>query len=352
MDRSIIKSNRIVLFDLIKCFAIFMVIWGHCIGQLTQTDCSQLPVYRIIYSFHMPLFMLISGYFASNSMNLSFKVFLAKKFRQLIYPCIIWGAMIWLVIESMHSFCYNRDTIDLWGLLVDFYWFGDFWFLKSCFICYLIAYIGFHSGMSKKYWMPVSLIISQGISPFYISFMYPCFIIGIELHQNKSLFLKIYNHYWITAISFLIMLFLYTENTWNRSHGIPSNILNADFQAWIQLITYRLFRLFIGIIGSIYFFLTFFKFFKRISNGKLIDFFSDCGRYTLELYILQTLVLERIITHYLQFNNVNQLLYNFFITPIISIIILLSLMFITKHIYKHQIIGKVLFGTVKFSAKI
>lgn len=352
MDRSIIKSNRIVLFDLIKCFAIFMVIWGHCIGQLTQTDCSQLPVYRIIYSFHMPLFMLISGYFASNSMNLSFKVVLAKKFRQLIYPCIIWGAMIWLVIESMYSFCYNRDTIDLWGLLVDFYWFADFWFLKSCFICYLLAYIGSHSGISKKYWIPISLLISQGISPFYISFMYPCFIIGIELHQNKSLFLKINNHYWVIAISFLIMLFLYTENTWNRSHGIPSNILNADFQAWIRLMTYRLFRLFIGIIGSIYFFLTFFKYFRRISNGKLIDYFSDCGRYTLELYILQTLVLERIITHYLQFNNVNQLLYNFFITPIISIIILLSLMYVIKHIYKHQIIGKILFGTVKFSAKI
>lgn len=324
-----------------------MVIWGHCIGELTKTDCSQLPVYRIIYSFHMPLFMLISGYFASNSMNLSFKAFLAKKFRQLIYPCIIWGAIIWLFIESMHSFCYNRDSVDVWGLLVDFYWFADFWFLKSCFICYLLAYIGFHSRLNKKYWIPLSLLISQGISPFSISFMYPCFIIGIEFHQNKSLFLKINNHYWVIAISFLIMLFLYTENTWNRSHGIPSNILNADFQTWIQLIISRLFRLFIGIFGGIYFFQTFFNYFRRSSNGKLAALFGDCGRYTLELYIIQTIVLERIITHYLQFNNVNQLLYNFFITPIISIIILITLMFITKCIYKHKIIGKILFGTVK-----
>jgi uncharacterized membrane protein YeiB len=147
------------------------------------------------------------------------------------------------------------------------------------------------------------------------------------------------------------MLFFYSENSWNKSHGIPPNILYADLNTWIQLIIYRLFRLFIGIIGSIYFFLTFSILFRRIPKGKLITFFSDCGRYTLELYILQAIILERIITHYLQFDNLNQLLYNFVITPIISIITLLLLMFFTKCIYKHQIIGKLLFGTIKYSTK-
>ena len=340
-------SNRIPLFDTMKCFAIFLVIWGHCIGQLTQTDCSQLPIYRIIYSFHMPLFMLISGYFASNSMHLSFKPFLAKKFRQLIYPCIIWGLITWLFIESVHSFCYNRDSINIWGILLDFYWFADFWFLKSCFICYFLAYIGFHSRLSKKYWIPLSLIISQGISPFFISFMYPCFIIGLELHQNKSFFKKINNLYWGIAISFLIMLFFYTEDVWNKSHGIPSNILNADFLTWIPVITYRLFRLLIGIIGSVFIFLTFSNYYSRITKNKSITYVCYFGRYTLEIYILQAIILERIIAQYLQFNNVNQLLYNFVITPVIAITILLSLMFFTNCIYYYRLIGKILFGAVK-----
>ncbi|WP_288275726.1 acyltransferase family protein [uncultured Prevotella sp.] len=340
-------SNRILLFDAMKCFAIFLVIWGHCIGQLTQTDFSQLPMYRIIYSFHMPLFMLISGYFASNSMHLSLKPFLVKKFRQLIYPCIIWGFIIWFFIESVHSFRYNRDSINIWGILMDFYWFADFWFLKSCFICYFLAYIGFHSRLSKKYWIPLSLIISQGISPFFISFMYPCFIIGLELHQNKSFLKKIKNLYWGIAISFLIMLFFYTEDVWNKSHGIPSNILNADFLTWIPVITYRLFRLLIGIIGSVFIFLTFSNYYSRITKYKSITYVCYFGRYTLEIYILQAIILERIIAQYLQFNNVNQLLYNFVITPVIAITILLSLMFFTNCIYYYRLIGKILFGAVK-----
>ena len=153
--------------------------------------------------------------------------------------------------------------------------------------------------------------------------------------------------YWGIAISFLIMLFFYTEDVWNKSHGIPSNILNADFLTWIPVITYRLFRLLIGIIGSVFIFLTFSNYYSRITKNKSITYACYFGRYTLEIYILQAIILERIIAQYLQFNNVNQLLYNFVITPVIAITILLSLMFFTNCIYYYRLIGKILFGAVK-----
>lgn len=51
--------KRIEWIDIVKFIGIFLVILGHSISA----DNKQLEVYRnFIYSFHMPLFIFISGY--------------------------------------------------------------------------------------------------------------------------------------------------------------------------------------------------------------------------------------------------------------------------------------------------
>lgn len=60
----ITKTDRVLYLDLLKCFAIFLVIWGHSIQYFKSTAYFDEPIYRIIYSFHMPLFMALSGYFS------------------------------------------------------------------------------------------------------------------------------------------------------------------------------------------------------------------------------------------------------------------------------------------------
>ena len=57
----IIRNN---IIDSPKGFAILLMVFGHLI-QFTSIDNSYLsnPIYIFIYSFHMPLFMMISGFF-------------------------------------------------------------------------------------------------------------------------------------------------------------------------------------------------------------------------------------------------------------------------------------------------
>ena len=129
-------KERIGSFDILKCLAIFLVIWGHCIGSLTNAGNGSDVVYRVIYSFHMPLFMMMSGYFATSSMESASWPFFKKKFIQLIWPCVVWGGLCWAFLESTNSFHYGNPTFSIGGLFSDFYWLSDFWFLKSCFICY------------------------------------------------------------------------------------------------------------------------------------------------------------------------------------------------------------------------
>lgn len=48
------KPQRIEWIDSVRGFAMFLVIWGHCVGRAPETDL-------LIYAFHMPLFFAVSG---------------------------------------------------------------------------------------------------------------------------------------------------------------------------------------------------------------------------------------------------------------------------------------------------
>lgn len=61
--------KRDIFYDIVKGIAIVLVVFGHCIqyGSGEHYENARLFMdewlYKLIYSFHMPLFALISGYF-------------------------------------------------------------------------------------------------------------------------------------------------------------------------------------------------------------------------------------------------------------------------------------------------
>lgn len=61
-------SNRIESLDFVKFVAILLVCIGHCYAKVPALESS---LHSIIYSFHMPLFMLVCGYFSVRSLELS-----------------------------------------------------------------------------------------------------------------------------------------------------------------------------------------------------------------------------------------------------------------------------------------
>lgn len=334
-------------FDMMKFFAIFLVIWGHCVGEFLSSDRSESALYRYIYSFHMPLFMTISGYFACSSMTMGVYDFIAKKFRQLIYPCLVWGGILWIVLECANSFHYGNPQFSFVGLLTDYYWLSDFWFLKSCFICYLLAYAGVRSGLSRKYWAILTLVISQVISPFFVSFMYPCFLLGMELRQNSVLMKKVLSGQYVLSALFLVMLAFWSRDVWNQSHGLPPGLMHAETSVWAVTIYSRLFRLLIGIVGGLSVIPVFMNLFKTVSSHSLVRTCCDWGKYTLEVYILQSLVLEKSLGHYISLDDMHPFLFNCVVTPIASCAVLVCCILIIKQIYKWGFLGKMLFGSAK-----
>lgn len=82
-----IRSRNAVV-DACKGFAILLVVLGHVLqSHLSQPDDNWL--YRIIYSFHMPLFFLLSGWVAKPESKGRIK----KTFLRLIPPTFSWYAI-------------------------------------------------------------------------------------------------------------------------------------------------------------------------------------------------------------------------------------------------------------------
>lgn len=132
-------KERILYWDVIKCFAIFMVVWGHSI-EFLQPDTSKGwsdPVAAMIMSFHMPLFMTVSGYFAKSVFYSGIKEMITKKSRQLLLPSV----SIYFLIGVILIFLRRQEFLPAMNSLLG-YCLVSFWFLKALFIFYVLTCCG------------------------------------------------------------------------------------------------------------------------------------------------------------------------------------------------------------------
>lgn len=80
-------KQRNVYIDMTRGLAIILVVLGHAI-QNTFQDYDENIIFRIIYSFHMPLFMFISGFVNYRGEKNFF--WLKRRAKSLLIPFIIW----------------------------------------------------------------------------------------------------------------------------------------------------------------------------------------------------------------------------------------------------------------------
>lgn len=83
-------KQRLLYIDNLKGFLIMLVVLGHCI-QTTDTYYDHNIVFRYIYSFHMPLFMFVSGW-VSYRTQMKWQT-VRRRFVQLIVPFVAWAVL-------------------------------------------------------------------------------------------------------------------------------------------------------------------------------------------------------------------------------------------------------------------
>ena len=101
-----ISKKRDAYLDLVKGIAIIAVVLGHCIqfgsgvAFMQEEGYFYNDIFRFIYSWHMPLFMLVSGYLFSFSIKRhEWKELLKSRFTQLLIPMLSWAALITIALS-------------------------------------------------------------------------------------------------------------------------------------------------------------------------------------------------------------------------------------------------------------
>ena len=105
---SLAVGQRVVWIDVAKALGMFLVVWGHCVQNVMKfhddDSMAVILLMRFIYSFHMPLFFIISGLTFNPHAELPYRAFVIKKAKGLIYPYFtlsLCAFPIWLVERSV-----------------------------------------------------------------------------------------------------------------------------------------------------------------------------------------------------------------------------------------------------------
>lgn len=110
--------NRINSFDYAKGLMIFFVVWMHCI-QHFGNHLLDYVLPSIVYSFHMPVFMIVSGYLFAKRLGGEWKDVLPivkKQFCRLIIPNIVYGGVFLIVKNDIRWAAILRLPFTCWFL--------------------------------------------------------------------------------------------------------------------------------------------------------------------------------------------------------------------------------------------
>ncbi|MGV8969460.1 MAG: acyltransferase family protein [Microbacteriaceae bacterium] len=111
-------DRRVPLWDNARFMCVTLVVMGHAIQRQTADSDNALVLYLVIYSFHMPAFAIISGYFSKSGAPTARQM--KRVITDILLPYFIMES-IWTVVqflvEGVDTFNPTKPSWTLWFLL-------------------------------------------------------------------------------------------------------------------------------------------------------------------------------------------------------------------------------------------
>ena len=164
-------SKRIGYLDIARGIGILLVVLGH-------NDFEVISVFarQVIYSFHIPLFFFLSGYFIDTSHP--FFDFFKKRFNTLLKPFLFTLFLIYFTSVSFEKMGFNtamtRIVKSLYGTGHYIDW-VQLWFLPHLFVVSLYAFlfITIVSRLRNRWITWVILLVTLAVSLLVLHTFYP-----------------------------------------------------------------------------------------------------------------------------------------------------------------------------------
>ncbi len=302
-----------------------IVCYDHTIQSIAPEEALKKQFFVGSISFHMPLFMLLSGYFINlekiRTNKISFFCFL--KFKHLMIP-----AFSWYLIQC----CLFREIPGVKASL-ESYWFLSCLFFSFCILAFITKVttnnlMVFIAACIITYFTPYCYFVK-------INFLMPFLAMGYWLNKQS----KYLNWKFILPI-LLIYIILYQHWTFEDSVYI-SPIRFHNFSSIIPISYIAIFRFVIAVTGSlsiIYGCILLTKYFKdNIIIKKLIHY----GKYTLCIYTIHFVFikfLKSIFDKHLWSNEYPLVLFSILISALIVILTLSIASLLRYNYYTRKIL--------------
>lgn len=348
--------SRNTYVDFLKGILTFPVLWGHCIQHSSATgyDYFNDIAFRIIYSFHMPLFMMLSGYV--------FYITLSKKGRKKVIkscitkyliPIALWSAIYWIISKVLPAIIKGKLDFDT---IQDYYTIAGgmfLWFIWSLIVCMFVVIL---LELKKDSFAYRAMTILGCIAVMMVFpnkelnlYMLPYFLVGYYFNKYEYKCSSLKKYVGITIPFYIIMLIFFKKEYYIYILGITFSDGNLGEQLFIDA-----YRYVIGFLGCISVLIIMQKVYQILKNSKFANRIELIGsQYSLQIYILQCIgiswlwnrVYSKIVdilgNNYL---TANIFLYDLVITPLMAMAGLFVFCLITDLLKKNKTIYGILFG--------
>ena len=324
--------ERNVAIDAIRGFAIILVVFGHCIQYgsgnvfLSEELYWDNWLYRTIYSFHMPLFALVSGYliYGQIQRQTSFLPYFIKQVKSLLLPIFCWTLLDFSATSLLGRSIDFNLLLKFLGRLATNLWFLWAVFYASMFLA--ILHFFFHHSIFPAFILILMLLaIPNDWNLSVYVWTLPFFFLGYYAKMKNieaSYILKFClgtKGLIISVVLFLFVLFC------------SSIIMDSPYRTGMQIdifsdrggqsILKDLYYWTIGIVGSLPVIIFFLYMYRLPMRFPILP---KLGKMTLGIYAFSTL-----INYHLLVRITDGFSSSFFINVIETIIILLISCFVT-----------------------
>src|SRR5690606_37441007 len=274
-------QKRIDWVDQVKGFAIFLVVYGH---NFPVTE-------KFIYTFHMPLFFIVSGFFFPSKPDFST---LRKRFKSIMIPYFFWAGFLfvfWFLLGRKFGVS-AQNPASVWKNFIGiFYAQGDrgfmewgipMWFLPAMFLCFLIYFF------LKKYLIVRKRSIIAVLLLSAIGFLYSHFTdINLPWSVNVAMVALFFFTFGNLSFNYIQQIpkkwAIFAMVVFATVHFLLYNY-NIKIDMYRSIYGNELLFILNGLLGSLWV-IFFFKSFPRFSIFSLI------GKFTIVILALQLLAM-------------------------------------------------------------
>lgn len=282
-------SRRLVWADTLKGWLMILVIIGHAIQNVLGEGCEDNHIWNYIYSFHMPAFMAISGWFAYRPVaprgNFSL---IKRRFQQLMIPYFIWSLISYALPK-------NYSTTHLTNIVIHPDMF--FWFLWVLFFINVL-FVGARMVSKRMHVDEIVMIIATCMLLMlimvgldfrmfgfqFIAYYFLFYTLGYSIHRYSML--QIQNVYFI-----MVLVVLWFVMAWGwKMHELPK---------WMPAIPYISTTLlqyaYRGITALFAIIVLFYAAPRTLNYNKINKIGAKTGEVSLGIYTLHLLLIGTIV---------------------------------------------------------